>query len=1428
MEDLEMKRLISLLSLTVIVVWGCSEKSTQPDRSNPQIPDPTFAEVLEFQAKYGDMLDSLLSEMDTASAKVHVLHEVKSQSHVVELAWSNSQGIGMVYQNGRIGGIMIDPEDMAEQQSPASGKKGAHPGITLDSRDIPRSKKTAFLCPIYSERKSYADAVMTTANSSLPKAGFNHFETFLDDSCGIDRFIDIEGYGLVHIYTHSLAWPAKDSIDDVYAMTADTVTQELNDKYHDQLLSGEVGIFYVPGKGNTYFMSPGYFGKSNDFSKEQSIVYLGFGFAFPGQWQLAVRLNSYAAICIGYDWRVFANKNRDWACEFYTMMADTAANKHYTVDEWHDAIVNSYVDQLETTPPLPRHASIKYYGISNMSFWVALRLNSITPRSGLPGTEVKLRGTSFGFEQGESRVTYNGIEVEADSWSDTLIVAAVPFDAVSGDFKVELPERSSNPIGFRVMGITGISPAIGTYGDTIRLSGVGFGNEQGVGNVMIGERVAVIIDWSDTLIAFEIPEYIVSSDVTVIQDGIASNLVRLDIFGIISIVPNRAGPGYSVTILGSGFGNHLFHYSVRFNAAKAIIESWLDHEIRALVPGNAVSGDVVVTDGSASTNGYHFRVVRATELSSAWGAEGSFVTIHGEELDDTPGEVFFAGVSQPADVQLWTNDSVIVTVPAGARSGYVHVETGVTRTEGLHYDIMQIESLIPDRGYAGDTISVVGDNFLDYKVTDSVTFGDLLGQIVYWSDTLVRVEVPEGFTSCDVTLHVKNTPSNSVAFAHLSMPIVHGVDPDFGTFGTEAVISGSGFGSTQSLWSVMFNGVEAQVIEWLDNEIRTHIPDNCTSGDLTIEGFGIRSEPVPFQVFGITSVAPEWTIAGDTISITGTGFGDAQGSSYVVVSEVVANVVSWSGSLIRVETPEDVSSGELHVYLNGLGSNAAYIEVKTGSIIRTVVPNWGPPGANILVTGSKLGNTPGTVLFHGSEFPSQATSWSDTEVQALIPYDAHSGWLRLSTADGGHVTNELHLSVFRINSVSPNDVAVGDAVLIHGESFMHAIDSIGVLFGDLPGEIMAMSDTLIEAIVPDGVVSGQIRVMGEGFESNSAGYTVATVPTITSINPDYGTYGDSVTIRGTGFGSWDSGCSVLFKGREAPIYSWSDNTILTEFPMGSMSGDVVVTAGGRLSNPVPYGVFGISHLHPSFGMPGDLITAYGAGFGGEQGSNYITLGDMNLNVESWHEAYVKFLIPEDCPSGYVTVHINGKPSNSTGLASGPLAIAHQAGIIDVEFSAVIETSAGSGLRTFEFRINPYDTIRWDFNSLYAHREEIRWYEVNQHLEGEISLCGTKTNEIICSSNYLEEYPYSTQLVNESTFEFTLTDLPLKYAREGDSARVVFEVVGPEVQYYIDDIECFERYKYSDWDYWEYIWRYQSTDWENVENPPRVNITFRKL
>ena len=93
--------------------------------------------------------------------------------------------------------------------------------------------------------------------------------------------------------------------------------------------------------------------------------------------------------------------------------------------------------------------------------------------------------------------TANGV---VQSWSDTLVVAAVAGGSATGQAQVLQGGVWSNAVAFTVNtpSLTSVDPASAVPNAVVTLTGSGFGATQGSGVVWLGSAAGQVVTWSET------------------------------------------------------------------------------------------------------------------------------------------------------------------------------------------------------------------------------------------------------------------------------------------------------------------------------------------------------------------------------------------------------------------------------------------------------------------------------------------------------------------------------------------------------------------------------------------------------------------------------------------------------------------------------------------------------------------------------------------------------------------------------------------------------------------------------------------------------------------------------------------------------------------------------------------------------------------
>ncbi len=172
-------------------------------------------------------------------------------------------------------------------------------------------------------------------------------------------------------------------------------------------------------------------------------------------------------------------------------------------------------------------------------------------------------------------------------------------------------------------------------------------------------------------------------------------------------------------------------------------------------------------------------------------------------------------------------------------------------------------------------------------------------------------------------------------------------------------------------------------------------------------------DQTPGNVPAIGGVSPASGPVGTSVTITGSNFGNSQGTSALRFGTTNAAVSAWSAMSITATVP-NVSSGAqaVTVVVNGVSSNAATFTVATQQqppAIASLSPTSGAVGSSVTISGSNFGATQGTSTVRFGTTNATVTSWSNTQVTVNVPNV--SGTLAVTLLVGGLASNGANFTV---------------------------------------------------------------------------------------------------------------------------------------------------------------------------------------------------------------------------------------------------------------------------------------------------------------------------------------------------------------------------------------------------------------------------------
>jgi hypothetical protein len=355
-----------------------------------------------------------------------------------------------------------------------------------------------------------------------------------------------------------------------------------------------------------------------------------------------------------------------------------------------------------------------------------------------------------------------------------------------------------------------------------------------------------------------------------------------------------------------------------------------------------------------------------------------------------------------------------------------------------------------------------------------------------------------------------------------------------------------------------FSGVSAgHDSSWSGGSITLAVPSGATTGAVVVTVGGMASGGVNFTVLSgpaILSVSPA---AGTQVTISGSGFGTAQGTGAVLLGSTYGSVVSWSDSQVVATVATNARSGNAQVQRGGALSNAVAFTVITPTI-STVTPTIGLPGTSVTIAGSGFGAIQGNGQVWLGTATGVVQTWGDSQIVALVGAGAASG--NAQVLQNNVMSNAVPFTVNtpQIAGISPTSGVAGTSVTFSGTGF--GANQGVVWLGSTAGQVVSWQDAQVVATVVSAAVSGIARIQrSDGLWSNARGFTVpapggnTVVPSLLNM-----VVGDTHTIQALSAGGQSvTGLTWTSSDPAAVSLSTDDPPVLTAVA----AGHVTITAG---------------------------------------------------------------------------------------------------------------------------------------------------------------------------------------------------------------------------------------------------------------------------
>ena len=426
-------------------------------------------------------------------------------------------------------------------------------------------------------------------------------------------------------------------------------------------------------------------------------------------------------------------------------------------------------------------------------------------------------------------------------------------------------------------------------------------------------------------------------------------------------------------------------------------------------------------------------------------------------------------------------------------------------------------------------------------------------------------------------------------------------------------------------------------------------------GKLVLPVMQVAAAPLP----NITSISPSRVQYNQTITIRGTAFGANRGTSRVIFhggkQPNASGYVSWSDTQIRIRVPSGARTGNVQV-ITTRGSDTARLTV-TSPWVSSISPQTARSNTVVTVSGENFGSSRGSSSVRiGSTTITSFSSWTSSSIRFRIPRNTPPGNLTIRTTNGTSNSVRLNITSPYLTNLSPTQVKTGDRLTLTGGNFGSRRGTGYVLFASnirpSAADYVSWSDRRIVVKVPARARSGNVQITTSNGTSGTRRLTISSGPQITSISPNRVRYGQTITIRGTGFGTRRGTRRVVFFGGTQPnasqYVSWSDTQIRVRVPAGARTGDLqVVTTGGsgtaRLTVTSPW----VSRVTPQNVRTNNVVTISGENFGSSRGSSSVRIGSTTItSFTSWSSRAIRFRVPINTPPGNLTIRTTNGTSNS--------------------------------------------------------------------------------------------------------------------------------------------------------------------------------------
>lgn len=403
---------------------------------------------------------------------------------------------------------------------------------------------------------------------------------------------------------------------------------------------------------------------------------------------------------------------------------------------------------------------------------------------------------------------------------------------------------------------------------------------------------------------------------------------------------------------------------------------------------------------------------------------------------------------------------------------------------------------------------------------------------------------------------------------------ITGISPDYGYVGDEFDVIGENLAGAVDFVKVSIGENVAKVLACTDERITVQIPEDATTGKISVDFFDEKlNTDLMLRVLGqpsVETISREWGFVGDLITFTGTELGTKAEDIKMIFGDAKVNapVTEWSETSFTVQVPIGATSGKisLMVYTKQVNTPVDKFTIRQHAGLTELSPATAYKGAEVTIKGKNFGTTTEgvKVLLGGVE--AEVLSCSEEEIKIRIPVsesleDGKEVAVKVTTPYE-EVDGELNL-VIKATPVIDADAGisslegyVGTVVTVKAANMPETAEQLAVKFGDVQATVSDYqyknenSDATFTVKVPNGVSTGNVQLtMAIGkLQFYDGIFKINSSPVMNDIVETVVLEGESVTIKGTDFGTDKEAVQAYLNETEVEITSIKDDEIKVVVP----------------------------------------------------------------------------------------------------------------------------------------------------------------------------------------------------------------------------------------------------------------------------------------